>query len=93
MDSNSNPEPRGFSEHTRKSSGENAHQQGWGLNEEERKQAAGDKTAHVGGTDYDYGARDFGDSPADTSAARTPANDPGSQTNPKTGTQGRKTGT
>ena len=38
-----NPEPRGFSEHTRKVSGENAHQQGWGRNEDERRRLPEEK--------------------------------------------------
>jgi len=63
------PEPRGFSEHTRKASGENAHQQGWGLNEDERRRLPSGKQDYEGGTDYEYGARDFGDSAVDVSAA------------------------
>jgi hypothetical protein len=66
------PEPRGFSEHTRRSSSENAHEQGWGLNEEQRRQIPPDQQQR-GGTDYDYGAQDFGDSPINTSAAQPPA--------------------
>ena len=65
------PEPRGFGEHTRKRSGENAHRQGWGLNEEERRKLPPGGQANGGGTDYDYGAQDFGDRPVDTSPART----------------------
>jgi hypothetical protein len=67
------PEPRGFSEHTRRGSSENAHQQGWGLNEEERRSVVAQKQESDGGTDYDYGARDFGDSPVNTEAAKLPA--------------------
>ncbi|MEO6803978.1 MAG: hypothetical protein ABI197_12125 [Granulicella sp.] len=52
------PEPRGFGEHTRGLSGEYAHEQGWGLDVEERTR--GPKNPD-GGTDYEYGARDFGD--------------------------------
>lgn len=66
------PEPRGFSEHTRRTSSENAHEQGWGLNEEERRHLPPDQQ-HRGGTDYEYGAQDFGDLPVDTHAAQTPA--------------------
>lgn len=65
-DQSSAPEPRGFGEHTRRSSSENAHQQGWGLMEEERRQIPAAQQRR-GGTDYDYGAQDFGDIPADTS--------------------------
>lgn len=63
------PEPRGFGEHTRKTSSEHAHEQGWGLNEDDRRRIPADQQKR-GGTDYDYGARDFGDVPSDTSAAR-----------------------
>lgn len=63
-------EPSGFGEHTRKSSSENAHEQGWGLNQEERTRVADEKQESQGGTDYDYGAQDFGDIPVDTSAAQ-----------------------
>lgn len=64
------PEPRGFGEHTRGLAGEYAHEQGWGLNEEERKAQPRGKQATDGGTDYEYGARDFGDEAADTSIAK-----------------------
>lgn len=65
----SSPEPRGFSEHTRRNSSENAHEQGWGLNEEERRHIPPGQQQR-GGTDYEYGAQDFGDAPADTSTAQ-----------------------
>lgn len=65
----STTEPRGFSEHTRRNSSENAHEQGWGLNEDERRHITAAQE-HLGGTDYEYGARDFGDLPADTSTAQ-----------------------
>ena len=68
----SQPEPRGFSDHTRRVSSEHAHEQGWGLNEEERRHIPSAQQ-HRGGTDYDYGAQDFGDLPADTSATQAPA--------------------
>ncbi|MGA7522534.1 MAG: hypothetical protein WBW84_08620 [Acidobacteriaceae bacterium] len=67
-DPQSSPEPRGFSEHTRRSSSENAHEQGWGLNEDERRHIP-PAQQHRGGTDYDYGAQNFGDASADISAA------------------------
>lgn len=63
-------EPQGFGEHTRKPSSENAHQQGWGLNEDERTRLPEGKQPWEGGIDYDYGAQDFGDTPEDTSAAQ-----------------------
>jgi len=65
--SNPTQEPRGFSEHTRKTPSENAHELGWGLNQDERTRPPAGKKPYDGGTDYDYGARDFGDSPTDTS--------------------------
>ena len=60
-------EPLGFTDHTRSLSGEYAHEQGWGLNEEERTKLPEEKQDFEGGTDYDYGARDFGDTAVDTS--------------------------
>ena len=60
-------EPRGFGEHSRGLAGEYAHEQGWGLDEQERmKQPSAPEDADGGG-DYDYGARDFGDQPVNTS--------------------------
>ena len=59
-------EPRGFGEHTRGLAGEYAHEQGWGLDEEERTRQS-DKPQDIdGGTDYEYGAQDFGDEPVNT---------------------------
>jgi hypothetical protein len=63
-------EPQEFGEHTRKPSSENAHEQGWGLNQDERTRLPKGKQPWEGGTDYDYGAQDFGDTPEDTSAAK-----------------------
>ena len=60
-------EPRGFGEHSRGLAGEYAHEQGWGLNEQERTLG---QQGSEGGTDYEYGARDFGDEAVDTSAAK-----------------------
>jgi hypothetical protein len=56
-------EPRGFGEHSRGLPGEYAHEQGWGLDEEERMRQASPPQDTDGGTDYNYGARDFGDEP------------------------------
>jgi hypothetical protein len=59
-------EPRGFGEHSRGLAGEYAHEQGWGLNlEQRRKESVGPQNAD-GGLDYEYGARDFGDEPVNT---------------------------
>jgi hypothetical protein len=69
MEQTNRKEPQGFGEHTRKAPSENAHEQGWGLNEEERRRLAEQGRGSQGGTDYDYGARDFGDNPVDTSSA------------------------
>ena len=56
-------EPRGFGEHTRGLAGEYAHEQGWGLDEAERTRVPQAAQDTDGGTDYEYGARDFGDEP------------------------------
>ncbi len=66
------PEPRGFGEHTRRSSSENAHAQGWGLNEDERRYIPPAQQRR-GGTDDDYVAQDFGDTPADRRTAQSAA--------------------
>lgn len=59
-------EPRGFGEHTRGLSGEYAHEQGWGLDVEERSRQSPVPQDIDGGTDYEYGAADFGDSAVNT---------------------------
>lgn len=59
-------EPRGFGEHSRGLAGEYAHEQGWGLNLEQRKRQSAQPENTDGGTDYEYGARDFGDEPVNT---------------------------
>lgn len=69
-------EPRGFGEHTRGLAGEYAHEQGWGLNIEQRRRESANPQNTDGGLDYEYGARDFGDEPVNTeinpdSAGRT----------------------
>ena len=68
-------EPRGFGEHTRRAPSENAHELGWGLNQDERTRLPEGKQPWQGGRDYDYGAQDFGDVPEDTSAVQ-PAPEP-----------------
>lgn len=62
-------EPRGFGEHSRGLSGEYAHEQGWGLNIEQRRRESVNPQNTDGGLDYDYGARDFGDEPVNTELA------------------------
>ena len=59
-------EPRGFGNHSRGLSGEYAHEQGWGLNMEQRRRQSIQPQNIDGGNDYDYGARDFGDEPVNT---------------------------
>ena len=70
-DSTVRHEPRGFGEHTRGLSGEYAHEQGWGLNEAERTRPNRVPQDTDGGTDYEYGARDFGDEPVNTGIDHT----------------------
>ncbi len=61
--------PSGFTTHSGGLASEYAREQGWGINEEERTRAALAKQDYEGGRDYDYGARDFGDSAGDTRPA------------------------
>lgn len=56
-------EPRGFGQRTRGLAGEYAHEQGWGLDVEERTKLPRNPQDTDGGSDYDYSARDFGDDP------------------------------
>jgi hypothetical protein len=56
-------EPRGLGEHSRGLTGEYAHEQGWGLDEEQRRKLEPSPNDTDGGTDYEYGAQDFGDEP------------------------------
>ena len=72
------PEPRGFGERTRGLAGEYAHEQGWGLDKEERTKLPSEPQDTDGGTDYEYGARDFGDEPVNTAIdhARDTGNEP-----------------
>ncbi len=68
-------EPRGLGEHARGLASEYAHEQGWGLEEERRTTLPESPQDTDGGSNYEYGARDFGDEPtnadrfADPSAA------------------------
>ena len=63
------PEPRGFGARSRGLPGEYAHEQGWGLDEKERTRNAAPPQDTDGGSDYNYGARDFGDEPQNMAAA------------------------
>ncbi len=61
---NETNEPRGLGEHARGPASEAAHEQGWDLNEEQRTEPPKGRPAHYGGKGFDYGAQDFGDTPA-----------------------------
>ncbi len=50
---------------------EAAHEQGWDLKEDERRQAPEGAERTYGGNDYEYGARDFGDEPVNTAGSGT----------------------
>lgn len=63
-------EPSGFTLRSSGRASERARQQGWQTGEQERTRLPEGKQPGDGGTDYDYGARDFGDLPKDTSGAR-----------------------
>lgn len=63
MSTESNREPRGFGEHARGPAAEKAHELGWDLNEDARTELPQNAENTYGGTDYNYGARDFGDDP------------------------------
>lgn len=65
-------DPLGFTPRSGRRTSELAREQGWQMNEEERKKTPDEKQPYDGGTDYDYGAKDFGDSPVNTSAAKPP---------------------
>jgi hypothetical protein len=67
-------EPTGFTPSSSGPASERAREQGWQTNEEERTQTPLVHQPIDGGTDYDYGARDFGDLPEDTSSAPLPPN-------------------
>jgi hypothetical protein len=79
------PEPRGFGEHARGLSAEYAHEQGWGINEEERTQEPSEAQDTDGGTNYEYGARDFGDEPLNTERFEETAATGSSKEEPATG--------
>jgi len=67
-------QPSGFTQHSGGLASEYAREQGWGINEEERAKEAQEKQDSDGGTDYDQGAKDFGDSAVNTSTAQPVAN-------------------
>ena len=63
-------EPSGLTPRTSGLASEYAREQGWDLNEEQRVKTSTEKQNYDGGTDYEYGARDFGDTAVDTSSAK-----------------------
>ena len=73
QDTSKPTEPRGFGEHSRGLAGEYAHEQGWGLNEEERTHQSSGPQDIDGGNDYEYGAQDFGDEPVNVAIDRNDA--------------------
>ena len=56
-------EPAGLGVHNHGPAAEYAQEQGWGTEEDSRKQPTEAGKEATGGTDYEYGARDFGDNP------------------------------
>jgi hypothetical protein len=75
-------EPRGFGKHTHGLAAEYAHEQGWGLDVDERTKLS-PTPENPRGKEYDYGARDFGDEPRSTEgpAPDMLQNTPGSSLN------------
>ena len=61
--------PQGFTAHSSGLASEYARELGWGINEEERKKTPSEKQDYDGGRNYEYGARDFGDTATDASSA------------------------
>ena len=66
-------DPAGFTPRSGKAASEYAREQGWQTNEDERASTPREKQDYDGGRGYDYGARDFGDLPVDTSSTQPPA--------------------
>lgn len=64
-------DPLGFTPRSSRRASELAREQGWQMNEGERSRTPRTKQPYDGGTDYDYGARDFGDEAEDTSSAQS----------------------
>jgi hypothetical protein len=75
-------EPRGFGKHTHGLAAEYAHEQGWGLDIDERTKLS-QTPENPRCKEYDYGARDFGDEPRSTEgpASDMLQNTPGSSLN------------
>jgi hypothetical protein len=75
-------EPRGFGKRSRGLGAEYAHEQGWGLDVDERTKIP-HSPENARGKEYDYGARDFGDEPRNTedTQSEVPQNTPVSSSN------------
>ena len=75
-------EPRGFGKHSHGLAAEYAHEQGWGLDIDERTKLS-QTPENPRGREYDYGARDFGDEPRNAEGPQpdTVQNTPGSSSN------------
>ena len=76
-------EPRGFGSHTRGLAGEYAHEQGWGLEEDQRTRLPDTPQDTDGGTNYEYGARDFGDEPVNAARILDAERQPGTLASPE----------
>jgi hypothetical protein len=63
-------QPAGFTTHSSGLASEYAREQGWEMNEEERTKTPSQKQDYDGGSDYSYGARDFGDAAFDARSAQ-----------------------
>jgi hypothetical protein len=68
-------EPSGFTPRSGGLTSEYAREQGWDIQEEQRAKQSPEKQEYDGGTDYDYGPQDFGDTAADTSSAQPTGNE------------------
>jgi hypothetical protein len=79
-------EPRGFGQRSRGLGAEYAHEQGWGLDIDERTKIS-QIPENPRGKEYDYGARDFGDEPRNAEGPQPDIlqNPPGTSSN-RTGT-------
>jgi hypothetical protein len=62
--------PAGFTQRSGGLASEHARELGWGINENERTHTPEGRQDADGGRDYNYGARDFGDTAVNTSAAQ-----------------------
>ncbi len=85
-------EPRGFGTHTRGLSSEYAHEQGWGLEEDQRTQLPNTPQDTDGGTNYEYGARDFGDEPINAARIFDSASTPTPSASPESAVPQKESG-